>query len=169
MSNVYLNYESVTVFPIAKERGPYAPNNRALTEESMSNMIRQLFGKDSKGFIISHESDGSSFSIEFNLYGYYFKLTNIGISDLYEKLGKPNEIYAYIEIDPSNKEISHGDDTTSGNYEGLILSSEEPSSDNSDIKCMKLFDCVVNDTSVSLKPVRVRFITGLIGGIDGQH
>ena len=169
MSIAYLNYTDVTVFPIAKERASEAPNNRAITEESMSNMIRQLFCSGSSGFIISYESDGSSFSIEFNLYGYYFKLTNISISDLYEKLDKPSEIYAYIEIDPTNKEIRLGDDTASGHYKGLILSSEKPASDDPNIKYIKLLNCTANGTSVSLSSARVGFITSLIGGINGKH
>lgn len=172
MSIANLNYKNVTVFPIAKERASEAPNNRAITEESMSNMTRQLFCSGSSGFIISYESDGSSFSIEFNLYGYYFKLTDISISDLYKKLDKPSEIYAYIVIDSTNKEISMGDDTTSGQYKGLTLSSEEPDSNDpniKNIKYMKLFNCTANGTSVSLSPARVGFITSLIGGIDGKH
>ena len=114
--------EDVVVFPLSKSRlndGTIdMDRTRLLTEKSVSNIINQLI--DTNGFVISKEDSATKkVTVEFNLMGYYFRVTlDFGLNEIKEALNG-TEVYANIYID-GYQEIQGQDNE--GKYEGLILS-----------------------------------------------
>jgi hypothetical protein len=168
----YLNSNNVEVFPVAKARVNNA-YGRLFTEKKIANLTRQLLSEDYPGYIISCKNKGNgNFDISFNLYGYYFNLTEFVPSS---HSGTSDTIYAYIliendEIKGQDEPISQGSITYQ--YEGLVISSTEPSTTiarpNEILKYIKLFEksgnswvCPANNFGL---------VSSLaIGGIDGKH
>lgn len=163
----YLQSKDVVVFPIAKERTSGIEETRLLTEYNVSNLIRQLYSSNQNGFIISSIKDGNNYTIEFNLYGYYFKI-NINPHDIFGNPSSGKEIYASIKIDESD-EIEGQDEELEiegikqNKYTGLLINNAKP--DNK-YKYIKLFN--VKDNNYELNNL-ISFPQMLIGGIDGKH
>lgn len=164
----YLDSNNVVVFPIAKERVTM-PGTRLFTEQNVSNLIRQLLSNGSKGFIISSETIDGSWVIEFNLLGYYFKISGINESWI-QSIATDEDIsndsitgvYACINIDDLTNEIIGQD--TDGKYEGLNLLFIEPTSSDNYIKLLSY-----KNNTLSLPSMNIGFATALIGGIDGKY
>lgn len=122
---IYMSSSQVDVFPSTKRGPAYASQSRLLSEKSFSRLVNQLVDRDS--FIIKYDS--ASNSIEFNIHGYYFKLSNF--SDSLSKVSTTTDLYACIEIDNTTQELLGQDITTSegaNNYEGVYLTTKKPSS-----------------------------------------
>ena len=122
--------DDTTVFPLAKNRPISNRSSRIMYESNIANLIRQVIDVD--GFLISTPetpfgvatSDTNSElskltlnkSIEFNLYGYYFRINASGLTIDNLDLGSYN-LYAAIKIDSDTDEISNQD--ANDKYEGL--------------------------------------------------
>jgi hypothetical protein len=137
--SVYVPSSNVSAFPLAKPRYSNDNNNlkrdtqrdRLLTEGNISNIIRQLL--DTQGFMIScidvvetdagtGTGEGSTaqklLDVEFNLYGYNFRLHNWQIPNF---LGTGSSFTIYAKLsDIVNDEIN-GQDNNDGVYEGLVM------------------------------------------------
>lgn len=162
----HLQSRDVVVFPIAKERIATVEETRLLTEHNVSNLIRQLYNSGQNGFIISYTKDSSdNYVIEFNLYGYYFKI-NINPYTIFKDPSSGNGIYAAIKIDASD-EIDGQDvvyeKTGLQLYEGLLINNIVPTKE---YKYIKLFN--LNNNNYELNNVK-SFPQMLIGGIDGKY
>lgn len=118
---IYMSSSKVDVFPSTKRGPAYASQSRLLSEKSFSRLVNQLVDRDS--FIIKYDSDNKS--IEFNIHGYYFKLSNF-LQSLPEA-SKATDLYACIEIDNTTQELK-GQDSADGNYGGVYLTYKEPQS-----------------------------------------
>ena len=164
----YLNSENVIVFPIAKERIGLVQETRLMTEYNVSNLIRQLFGNKSNGFIISCNKDNADvWTIEFNLYGYYFKVNSISTTLFKESELTPDSdgLYAAITIDEDVDEI-YGQDNK-GVYEGLEFSTKIPDSIPANKHYLKLLN--FDGTSFTSISNNWGFAAHAIGGIDGKY
>ena len=92
-----LKSTQVEVFPIAKQRKQILEGDKnlvrgtkILTEKNISNIIRQLLGEASPGFVISCTQDITTklYNVEFNLYGYYFNISDLTCSKLKNRSGE---------------------------------------------------------------------------------
>ena len=112
-----LNRTLISVFPLSKNRSGDS-NSRALTEDRIANIIRQIVDVD--GFVISNSVRDSSF--QFNLYGYF--ITVEGLENIYSngEFDTANEIWANITLD-GNNEISGQDDDNTDVYTGVSFNS----------------------------------------------
>lgn len=169
----YLNSENVVVFPIAKERAIGINENRLLTEYNISNLIRQLVGNN-EGFIISTQIAQDEFIVEFNLYGYYFKISGINQAWITEnfKDGIGNDgLYASIIIDTDIDEVTGQD--AENKYQGLNLTTSIPTlsnnESNKEIHYLKILKISNNGNTFEKINATNGFISSLIGGIDGKH
>lgn len=86
-----MNIESskITVFPATKRDASYHITSRALSESNLTSIVNRFIDKD--GFVISYKDN----AIEFNIHGYYIKITDIG--SVASSLGG-NEIWASISV-----------------------------------------------------------------------
>ena len=164
----YIDSTKIEVFPVAKARInndiATAPGTRILTERNISNLSRQLLSKDNPGYIIScEEVSANSFNIAFNLYGYYFNITEFNPSIFTDDI-----IYANITINDGNGEIDGQDeikaDGSGYEYRGLDLSTKATSGGIS----MKLFE-KVNGSWTYAKSSFGLASALVIGGIDGKR
>lgn len=165
----YLDSENVIVFPLAKERTQSIQETRLLTEFNVSNIIRQLMGNRMDGFIISSTDVDGGKQIEFNIYGYYFKI-KITTEWLGKNFKNDCSVYASIELDNTVDEIIGQDEDLT--YRGLkIISESELDSNSTDRKIIsiKLFDIISNTQGREIKITPSKFINTLIGGIDGKY
>ena len=107
---MYISSINVNLFPYSKPRASTDQRtNRLFYEQNITNLVKQL--TDTKSFLINvpalNEDDYSctiTDDLEFNLYGYYFKV-NAG-TVIYNSQGQPmltkTKLYAEIEIDTSS-------------------------------------------------------------------
>ena len=143
MSGVYYPAsESVTAFPTTKRPVQYR-SARLMTEQNLVNIVNKLLDVDA--FVITKEFDCSidtttqlirnASSIEFNIHGYYFKLTDIAsivnkfvpsiVSDT-NQVAQGTAIHANIHVFKTGEyEELYGTDID-GSYEGLILTLNKP-------------------------------------------
>ena len=158
----YIKSSNIEVFPVAKQRSNDAPGTRIFTEKNISNISRQLLSNNIPGYIIScvpNEENNNLFDISFNLYGYYFNITEFDPDDFGE-----NAIYASIVI--TDGEIDGQD--RNEQYEGLKITSTEPSATaDYEPKYIKLFE-KVNDSWQCVSQNFGLMSALLIGGIDGK-
>ena len=117
---IYAKSADVEVFPSTKRSNEYASQSRLLSEKSFSRLVNQLVNKDS--FIINYDSNSNL--IEFNIHGYYFKINSF--SSLLSSSNIVGNLYACIKINNTTQELA-GQDNTGGNYEGVYLTTEVPS------------------------------------------
>lgn len=159
----HLATENVIVFPIAKERASSVQETRLMTEYNVSNIIRQLMGNEIKGFIISCSTKDSGWEIEFNLYGYYFRINveNTWINDTFGT-DISNGIFASIILDTLVDEIDGQD--ADGLYKGLHITNVEPK----DVPVIKLLTCD-NQGKLICATNKFGLINMSIGGIDGKY
>jgi hypothetical protein len=182
-STCTLNSSDVIVFPLSKTRptngvglptadgsvtGVDLNKTRLLTEKSVSNIIYQLI--DTDGFLIGYTTDetGNKFDIEFNLVGYYFRVT-LDFTPTTDG-GKPyldwQNIFATITISDEYDEIVGQD--INGKYEGLVLSDEAPS--GSGTHALKLLTKTGNKWEPPKDCYNKFSITSLgITGLDGNY
>lgn len=164
----YLQSGDVVVFPIAKERIDTVEETRLLTEYNVSNLVRQLYNSGQNGFIISSAKDSANnYVIEFNLYGYYFKI-NINPYTIFKDPSSGDGIYVAIKIDTSDEidgqdEELEVDGIKQNKYTGLLINNIEPTEE---YKYIKLFN--LNNNNYELNNVS-SFSQMLIGGIDGKY
>lgn len=165
-----LKSTQVEIFPVAKKRiqvqgGEPVRGTKILTEKNISNIIRQLLGESSPGFVISCTKDSdTTYNISFNLYGYYFNITEFDPS----KFGTlASSIYAKIALNESDDEINGQDDKPAGGsdyeYGGLDITDSEPESG--------IYIKILEKISSNWCPpiANYGFMTSqTIGGIDGK-
>ena len=118
MSEYYVNSSKVEVFPSTRRSAQYASSARLLSEKSFSRLINQIVDRDA--FIISYNKDENS--IEFNIHGYYFKVTDF--STAIQSISTGSKVYACIEIDDTSNEL-YGQDEGSL-YKGVYFTSAVP-------------------------------------------
>ena len=155
----YVSSKNVEVFPVAKARSTDAPGTRIFTERNISNLSRQLLSEDNPGYIISCKNgSGNNFNVAFNLYGYYFNITDFNPSTF-----TGDTIYANINID-ANGEIAGQD--VEGNYEGLDLTNTATKTNG--WVSLKLFEKV--NGSWTYAKSNFGLVSALaIGGLDGKY
>lgn len=131
----FLNTDLVTVFPSAR-RVMTNVSSRLLSEKSLAGLTNMLI--DTDGFIITSkekllDSTGALIRtqpIEFNIYGYYFRVNQVDslIKAISTSSGK--NLYVGIELVESGNyvEIFGQDETVDGasQYKGLVVSTEIP-------------------------------------------
>lgn len=109
----YVASDAVDVFPFSKNRGDFGSKN--FSEQNILKITKNYLLNES--YVISCEefTDDKSFTIEFVLGGYYFKLTKITPTE--------KALFAVIYIDPVTNQLL-GSDVTSGEtseFTGLQL------------------------------------------------
>lgn len=119
-----INSENVIVFPSTRRAGS-KPLSRLMSEQALVGIVNRLI--DQEGFVISDtDSITDDEPLEFNLYGYYFRivnpLTSLGLGTTITS----GSVYAHIELVTSSssdtleyQELFGQDDN--GNYTGLVV------------------------------------------------
>ena len=116
--------ENITVFPSTRRAGS-KPLSRLMSEQALVGLVNKLI--DLEGFVISDlETITDDSPLEFNLYGYYFSITNpatsLGLGTSYTSGG----VYAHIELVTATADDSleyqelFGQDD-GGKYTGLVI------------------------------------------------
>ena len=120
--------ENVTVFPSTRRAGS-KPLARLMSEQALVGIVNKLINLE--GFVISSSSEiEESTPLEFNLYGYYFKISNpvtsLGLGTTFTS----GNIYAHIELVTSTasdfiqyEELFGQDD--SGKFTGLVIDNSQ--------------------------------------------
>lgn len=135
---MYLSSTYVKAFPLGRPRATTSNDitSRIFYEQTVSNIIRQLI--DVEGFIITgstitNESGKLSSNLEINIGGYYFNIdsaanvfqlnTDGAIIDNTGRILTNSTVYIYFCTDLTENEPREviGQDSTDGNYQGLIL------------------------------------------------
>ena len=129
---MYLQSDRVKAFPLAAPRSNSSNDitSRIFYEQNVSNLIRQLVDVD--GFVISGEVDSENGNVKdklcFNIYGYYFELSN-GAEIAKVEDSEATKIYVGIKFIYNDEgevyplEISGQDE--GGKYTGLEFSGSE--------------------------------------------
>lgn len=119
MSNIASNL--IEVFPSTKRTAEYQKSARQLSEKNLVSIINKLI--DTDAFVITSAGTiaNTSIGIEFNMHGYYFKVSSI--QSIIDATSNPDSIYANIIIesdDDGYTELS-GQDTvaTPSMYNGI--------------------------------------------------
>lgn len=132
MSNIASNL--IEVFPSTKRTAEYQKSARQLSEKNLVSIINKLI--DTDAFVITSPGTVTNLTmgIEFNMHGYYFKVSNI--QAVIESTNNPNSIYAniIIESDEDGYTELSGQDTggTSSIYNGISFTADLP--DNTALK-----------------------------------
>lgn len=113
---------NVTVFPAVNRSDEYVRQSRIISETLLTGLVNKLVDKDK--FVINHSSSVDGGYIEFNIDGYYFRITNIngslnGLTNLYAKLN--------FKV---NSNTLDGDD--SGEYKGVVFTGSLNDEDESE-------------------------------------
>ena len=129
MANAKINSDNIVVFPTS-HRGAKQRSARLISESNLIGLANRLLDKDS--FVIS-DSIVSSEPFEFNIHGYYFKITSgTAMTNLASSIGG-NDIWATIELETTTTatldtfvELKGSDEEVSGGYEygGVVFSDE---------------------------------------------
>ena len=116
--------ENITVFPSTRRSGS-KPLARLMSEQAVVGIVNKLINLE--GFVISNSEElEDSVPLEFNLYGYYFKITNpvtsLGLGTTFSS----GSVYAHIELITSTaadslqyEELFGQDDN--GVFTGLVI------------------------------------------------
>lgn len=116
--------EKLTVFPSTRRAGS-KPLARLMSEQALVSIVNKLINLD--GFVISTSSSITDTNpLEFNLYGYYFKIVNpvtaLGLGTTFSS----GSVYAHIEVVTSTssdslqyEELFGQDD--GGKFTGLVI------------------------------------------------
>ena len=148
-----LSSDKITVYPSAR-RADTRSDARSLREKNYVNIINKLI--DSDGFIISQfdpsDNKNTGKAIEFNIFGYYFKISGGADTILYEQPDNWKYLYAKIELDTllerqenlydgGYTELKGYDNQLDGMYTGLtFVYSDSDLSSNDNIKYLKVFE-----------------------------
>ena len=122
----YINSSYIDVFPSTKRNSQRSA--RLLTEANLISIINQIVDKDA--FVITQEYTGSGTdSFEFNIHGYYFKVTP---QNAIATLGT-NNVWAKITLSVTTPPTPQGDTFVELDgqddgtyYEGVVFSDSEP-------------------------------------------
>lgn len=128
----YINSSNIIVFPATKRDASYQRQSRQMSEENLVGIINKLI--DTNAFVISYEGN----TIEFNIHGYYFKVS--GINDIISSFS--NNVYATITLSTNGDyvEIANGDEDNQ--YKGLTLTDSEQTGEN--VHCLKILQKINN-------------------------
>lgn len=118
--------ENIAVFPSTRRAGS-KPLARLMSEQALAGIVNKLINLE--GFVISDFTEyEDTVPLEFNLYGYYFKISNpitsLGLGSTFSS----GAVYAHIEIvtsiasDMLEYEELFGQDDN-GRYTGLVIDS----------------------------------------------
>jgi hypothetical protein len=146
---MYFESNKIRVFPSSNRDDKYDRNARLNTEHNLISLVNRLTKFQSfviKGLSVDNE-DNCIYAGSCNIYGYYFELDKIDLSNI-------NNKYIYLQIQLSSLSINtedsnvyttikqlDGDDISeTGSYNGLsIVSSDKlPQQDSADIKYLIL-------------------------------
>lgn len=120
--------ENIAVFPSTRRAGS-KPLTRLMSEQALVGIVNKLINLE--GFVISSSSEiEDTTPLEFNLYGYYFRIlnpvTSLGLGTTFSS----GSVYAHIELVTSTasdslqyEELFGQDDN--GNYTGLVIDNSE--------------------------------------------
>lgn len=127
----YIKSSNIEVFPSTR-RADYQLSARLMSEARIAGIINQLVDKE--GFVITSEDNYSTSSpFEFNIKGYYFKITDL--PSLFLSFADSTSIYAQIRLQSNEgyMEIVGQDDAhlavpdgTDGYYYGVNFLSLQP-------------------------------------------
>jgi len=164
----YVNSDNIYVYPTAR-RGAYYPESRLLLESGLVGLVNKLI--DREGFVIS---DQSLNPFEFNIFGYYFKISNLSyVTSLFDSVSDGDVIYGKITLDDmlwGTVELSGQDD--SGKYQGIEFikvasGGTAPTSDETH-KCLALIQYDSANTQWVVVPSsKIKFDGSIAGTIDG--
>ena len=119
-----INSDNITVFPSTRRAGS-KPLSRLMSEQAWAGIVNKLI--DLEGFVISDSSTITDDTpLEFNLFGYYFRIlnpvTSLGLGTTFTS----GSVYAHIELVTSTasdnlqyEELFGQDDN--GKYTGLVI------------------------------------------------
>lgn len=134
----YLATENVVVFPSTK-RANNQVSARLLTEQAIVGIVNKLIESD--GFVITpDEKVFDSHYFEFNIHGYYFKVSAVKlITDLFNLDGNVLNIYGNIIIEKSGNydELFGQDDDNQ--YKGIQFTSTPLEDTSKEIYSLLLF------------------------------
>lgn len=97
----YVNSDNINIFPSTRRVHSQDFSARLMTESAIARIINTLI--DTEGFVISDTLNNTSF--EFNIYGYYFQITNI-VNFLTAYYSQQTDVYASIFINETNEAFS---------------------------------------------------------------
>lgn len=157
-----VNSDNITVFPATRRSGS-KPLARLMSEQALVGIVNKLI--DLEGFVISdYEEIVESNSLEFNIYGYYFRITNpvtsLGIGTTFTSGG----IYAHIELITSTasdnlqyEELFGQDDDSK--YTGLVIDSSlnYTAQHGGIVKTLKIAELSPNNVWVIPESSKIRF------------
>lgn len=117
----YIDGKNLRIFPATIRSASDRAQDNWLTEFNLSSIINQLVGGNSKGFVITESpADGSPF--EFNIGGYYFKVSDIkNIKDCVNSETKTDEPSSFISFNTE-------EDSGTTYYTAKIIISSDTSS-----------------------------------------
>ena len=157
---MFTGSRNIDIFPLSKNRAT-GQNSRSLSEDRIANIIRQVV--DADGFVISDSVSSSPF--EFNLYGYFISVQDIG-AILDEFSDGATEIWASIALD-SNKEIAGQDDNNL--YTGVEFSATKPVDGSSSLLILSNVDGSWSVPEMSTYRLSTDKINLRITRISGKH
>lgn len=165
MSNMLSS--KISVFPSTR-RGTQDPKSRLVSESSFANIVNKLI--ETKGFVITPDptsgswGDSDNNSFEFNIYGYYFNISDLSyLFSLFDN--QSSNIYAYIELATNGNYVElAGQDSMPNNsseleYTGVKFVSENPNKEHELLLFTKS-----NDIWIVPPESRIRFDFGDIDG-----
>ena len=152
----YIKSSNIEIFPSTR-RADYQLSARLMSEARIAGIINQLVDKD--GFVITSEDLYSIASpFEFNIKGYYFKVTDLPA--LFQNFSDSTSIYAQIRLQSNEgyMEIVGQDDAhlsvpdgTDGYYYGVNFLSLQPATEANSY-FLKLFERASTSDSWSIVP-----------------
>ena len=127
----YLSSEKVDVFPCVGRTVDTKRSARLVSERMLTSLVNNLLDKNS--FVISFDSTNGNNIVQFNLYGYFFKVTLGSNADIVGLVGGDStKVYASITLVNTEAfvQIKGQDSGPVGNeqYTGLVISGTEPTS-----------------------------------------
>ena len=172
MGNYLADSSNIFVFPTTK-REQISRSSRLLTEKNIVDIVNKLV--DVESFVITRGyTYGSSSSIDFNIFGYYFNVSDFdevidSVTDG-ENVTSNSSIWANIIIDKVGDydELTGTDENDK--YDGVIFTFNDPisSSGRGYIKKLKLVEFSSNLISSAYVPESslVKFVSSRINPID---
>lgn len=173
MGNYLANSSNIFVFPTTK-REQVSRSSRLLTEKNIVDIINKLV--DVESFVITRGYVyGSDSSIDFNIYGYYFNVSNFDdVVDAVtngESISQNSSIWANIIINKiGDYDELYGTDEN-GEYGGVVFTFNGPITNSSGrgvIKKLKLVE--FSDSSIGSAYIPdsslVKFVSSRINPID---
>lgn len=161
---MYLNSDSIHVFPLAKNRTTDRAG-RMFYEDNIANIIRQLADKHS--FIITkqpkltHQQKGNQGStvydivcesgLEFTLFGYFVRIAADSVLFSFDANENSSiDLYAVLNYDDVAKEVNGQDVKVDDvfHYEGISIRSTKPEDSDRYLKLCTVTNSIENSTRV---------------------